>query len=312
MKSIVTGCAGFIGSHLTDKLLSLGHEVTGIDCFTDYYSRKQKEENISEIIKDRNFSFMEEDLLEIDLEEIIDSADYLFHQAAQAGVRYSWGNSFDVYTRNNILATQKILEACKGSGLKKLIYASSSSVYGDTTELPMKEDSVLKPVSPYGVSKLAAENLCYLYSKNYNVPCISLRYFTVYGPRQRPDMAFHMFIKAVLENKEFEVFGDGEQTRDYTFISDAVDANIKAMESEIDDASVFNIGGGSRKTLNEVIKVIEGTAGKKARIKYIEKQKGDMRHTYADISKARDKLKYAPKVSLEEGLKREVEWLKKK
>ena len=310
MKSIVTGCAGFIGSHLSERLLDIGHEVIGIDCFTDYYSRKQKEENISEFINHEGFTFIEDDILNINLEKLIDDVDYIFHQAAQPGVRFSWGENFEIYTRNNILATQKILEACREHKIKKLIYASSSSVYGNIKSLPMKETDTPKPISPYGVSKLAAEHLCYLYYKNYNVPSISLRYFTVYGPRQRPDMAFYRFISAILTGDEIEIYGDGNQTRDFTFISDIIDANILAMNSEINNAEVFNIGGGSRKTLNDIVKIIEDIIGKKVRVRYVEKQKGDVRHTYADISRANEELGYKPKTGIKNGLEREIEWLR--
>lgn len=312
VRSLVTGCAGFIGSHLVERLLEEGHDVVGIDSFTDYYPREMKENNIRDALKDDNFRFIAKDILKLDMGDLLKGVDYVFHQAAQAGVRHSWGKSFDVYTRNNILATQRLLEACKNSCIKKFIYASSSSVYGDTEALPMKEVDVPKPVSPYGVSKLAGEHLCYLYWRNYKIPSISLRYFTVYGPRQRPDMAFHKFIKVLLEGDEIGVYGDGKQTRDFTFISDTIDANILAMNSEINNAEIFNIGGGSRKTLNEVIEIIENITGEKTKTRYIEKQKGDMRHTYADISNARDKLGYNPRVGLEEGLKKEVEWMKRR
>ena len=308
MKSIVTGCAGFIGSHLSERLLGMGHEVMGIDCFTDYYPRKQKENNVSGIMDHGGFTLLEEDLLDLDLGDVFRDADYVFHQAAQAGVRYSWGMSFDAYTRNNILATQRLLEACRNTGIKKFIYASSSSVYGDVETLPMKETDTPQPVSPYGVSKLAAEHLCYLYHKNFSVPTVSLRYFTVYGPRQRPDMAFNKFIKAILMDREIEVYGDGNQTRDYTFISDAVEANILAMDA---GSGVFNIGGGSRKTLNEVIAVIEDIMDKKAVVRYTGKQKGDVVHTYADTSRAREILGYVPEITLCNGLEEEVEWMEK-
>ena len=303
MKALVTGCAGFIGSHLVDKLLEQGYEVTGIDCFTDYYARDTKEANISTTQKNNNFEFIEGDILSI---EKFPEVDYVFHLAAQAGVRASWGKSFEIYTKNNIEATQKLLEFYKDREIKKFVYASSSSVYGDA-ELPMREDSLLKPVSPYGVTKLAGENLCYLYWKNYRVPTVSLRYFTVYGPRQRPDMAIHKFVKAISNNEEIPVFGDGTQTRDFTFVVDAVEANILAAESD-SVGKVFNIGGGSRISVNELINEMENIMGKKAKIKYIGKQKGDVRDTLADVSKAKKELGWMPKVKIEEGLKKSVEW----
>ncbi len=309
VKCLVTGVAGFIGSHLAERLVGLGYEVVGIDCFTDYYSREIKERNVAELKKNSLFFFHQDNLLDIDLQAILASVDYVFHQAAQAGVRASWGRDFEIYIKNNILVTQRLLEAAKSASLKKIVYASSSSVYGDTKDIPMKESSQLKPVSPYGVTKLAAENLCYLYWKSYGVPVTSLRYFTVYGPRQRPDMAFHKFIKALLKGKEIEIYGDGGQTRDFTYISDAVNANILAMENSR-NGEVYNIGGGSRIGLSKTIDILERATGVKAKRSYLDKQRGDMRHTYADISKARQELGFHPQDNLESGLAKEAEWLK--
>ena len=306
MKALVTGCAGFIGSHLTERLLRKGYKVIGIDCFTDYYAREIKERNIENALNEKNFKLIGEDILEMNE---YPEVDYVFHEAAQAGVRASWGKSFEIYTRNNIEATQKLLEFYKDREIKKFVYASSSSVYGDA-ELPMREDSLLKPVSPYGVTKLAGENLCYLYWRNYNVPTVSLRYFTVYGPRQRPDMAIHKFVKAILNGEEITVFGDGTQTRDFTFIDDVVEANILAGNSEI-EGGVFNVGGGSRISVNKLIKLLEEIIGKEARIKYIEKQKGDVWDTLADTTKISNELNWEPEVKIEEGLKIFVEWYKK-
>jgi len=303
MKALVTGCGGFIGSHLVDKLLEQGYEVMGIDCFTDYYPRGIKEANISNALKNKNFKLIEGDILNMgEYPEV----DYVFHLAAQAGVRASWGKSFEIYTRNNVEATQKLLEFYKDREIKKFVYASSSSVYGDA-ELPMREDSLLKPVSPYGVTKLAGENLCYLYWKNYNVPTVSLRYFTVYGPRQRPDMAIHKFVEAILNNEEITVFGDGTQTRDFTFVDDAVEANLLAAETDL-VGEVFNIGGGSKIGVNELIKKIEEINRKEARIKYIEKQKGDVKDTLADTSRAKELLNWKTKVNIDEGLKKYIKW----
>jgi len=304
MKALVTGCAGFIGSHLTERLLREGYEVIGIDCFTDYYSKEIKEANIPNALKNSKFKFIEEDILEMDK---FPEVDYVFHLAAQAGVRASWGKSFEIYTRNNIEATQKLLEFYKDLDIKRFVYASSSSVYGDV-ELPMKENCLLKPVSPYGVTKLAGENLCYLYWKNYNVPTVSLKYFTVYGSRQRPDMAIHKFVNAILEENEIAVFGDGMQTRDFTFVDDAVEATLLAAENDL-VGDIFNVGGGSRISVNALIEEIENITGKKAKIKYIEKQKGDVKNTLADISKARELLGWNPKVDISAGLKSFMGWL---
>jgi len=309
--ALVTGCAGFIGSHLSEKLIQEGYQVKGIDSFLDYYPRKIKEDNLKNLLNDKNFSFIEADILKVDLSILLDGVEYIFHEAAQAGVRTSWGKSFEIYTQNNILATQRLLEAAKElPHLKKFVYASSSSVYGDTDILPMREDGITKPVSPYGVSKLAGEHLCYLYFKNFGIPCVSLRYFTVYGQKQRPDMAFNKFISAILQNKEIQIYGSGEQTRDFTFITDVVEATIQAAKIDI-NGEVFNIGGGSRVTLTEVINLIEEILAKPAKTKYTQTQHGDVIHTWADISKAQKILQYNPTVTLKEGLKQEIDWLKK-
>ena len=311
MKSLVTGAAGFIGSTLTEKLLKKGHKVIGVDCFIDYYDRSLKENNISSFIDHDNFILIEENINKIDLKELLIDIDYVFHQAAQAGVRSSWGKDFEIYTHNNVKGTQKLLEAAKENNIKKFVYASSSSVYGDTDKLPMKETNRLQPVSPYGVSKLAGENLAYLYYKNFNVQTVSLRYFTVYGERQRPDMAFHIFIKAILEDEKLTIFGDGKQSRNFTHVDDIVKANILAAESNV-AGEIFNIGGdGKRVVLNDSIDLMEELIGKKANREYQQVVKGDVKHTSADTSKAKKTLGYEPEVGFEDGLRREVEFLKK-
>ncbi|MDD2340092.1 MAG: NAD-dependent epimerase/dehydratase family protein [Methanosarcina sp.] len=304
MKALVTGCAGFIGSNLTDRLLDLDYEVIGIDCFTDYYSRSIKEANLSDALKNSNFKFIEDD---ISKKDDFPEVDYVFHLAAQAGVRASWGKNFEVYTRNNIEATQKLLEYYKDMNIKKFVYSSSSSVYGDA-ELPMKEDSLLKPVSPYGASKLVAEHLCYLYWKSYKVPTVSLRYFTVYGPRQRPDMAIHKFIKAILNEEHITIYGDGAQTRDFTYVDDVVNANLLAAESGV-NGEVFNIGGGKRITVSDLIVEIERITGKKANLRHIEQQKGDARDTLADVEKGQKVLGWQAEIGIAKGLERYISWV---
>jgi len=309
MRCLVTGCAGFIGSHLSEKLVESGFEVVGIDSFTDYYDQKIKEANVEGLVKSHNFTLVKKDLLGVDLDKLLEGVDHILHHAAQPGVIASWGARFEAYINNNILATQRLLEATKKVSLKSFIFASSSSVYGDC-ELPMREDTLLSPVSPYGVSKLACESLCYSYWKNFEIPVVSLRYFTVYGPRQRPDMAFHKFIRAMLKGDEITIYGDGNQTRDFTYIEDAVKANFLVMEKDC-SGEVFNIGGGTHTKVNEVTGLLEKLIGKKARIKHINPQKGDMRDTLADIGKAKRLLNYDPRFDLTEGLKKEIEWLKK-
>jgi UDP-glucose 4-epimerase len=307
---LVTGVAGFIGSTLTEELIRSGYHVIGIDSFMDYYPRTMKERNLRELKKHPHFTFVEGNLLHLDLKPYLSQVRYVFHQAAQAGVRASWGSTFLTYTQNNIDATQRLLESCKEAPhLERFIYASSSSVYGDTTVLPMQEEAPLRPVSPYGVTKLAAEHLCYLYWKNFGVPTVSLRYFTVYGPRQRPDMAIHKFIRSVLRGEPIDVYGDGEQTRDFTFVTDIVDANILAMKTPR-SGEAFNIGGGSRILLNKLIGLIQALADKAIEVRYQATQKGDVGHTYADTSKAKRELGFSPKVGIEEGLQQEIRWMK--
>jgi UDP-glucose 4-epimerase len=303
MRSLVTGCAGFIGSHVVDALLKKGHEVIGIDCFTDYYPREIKERNIEHALHDGRFTLIESDLA---LMDSYPEVDYVFHLAAQAGVRASWGKTFDVYVHNNIQATQRLLEFYKGTGLKKFVYSSSSSIYGDA-RLPMTEESLPRPVSPYGVSKLAGENLCYLYYKNYRVPTVSLRYFTVYGPRLRPDLAINKFVEAIINEKEIVVYGDGTQTRDFTFVGDVVRANILAAESDV-AGEAFNIGGGHRISVNDLIGLMETLLDKKARVRHVEKQKGDVENTWADVSKAGSILSWEPRVGISEGLSMYIDW----
>jgi UDP-glucose 4-epimerase len=285
-----------------------GADVIGIDCFTDYYPRAAKERNLAFLRTAPGFRFVESALQDADLPALLDGRTHVFHLAAQAGVRKSWGREFNIYTTNNIEATQMLLESCVGRPLERLVYASSSSVYGDLVAMPMREDALPQPVSPYGVSKLAAEQLCQLYFVNFGVPAVSLRYFTVYGPRQRPDMAFHRFIRATLERTPISLYGDGEQTRDFTFVDDAVTATIAAGTQGV-PGGVYNIGGGSRVSVNEVLAMIGRLAGLEPIVSRDPAQKGDMRHTYADTSRARADLGYRPSVDLERGLAAELSWL---
>ncbi len=308
MKALVTGTAGFIASHLSARLLDQGAEVVGLDCFTDYYPRWVKEANLATLLGRPRFTFREAAIGAAPLVELLDGVTHVFHLAAQAGVRKSWGRDFRVYTENNIEATQVLLEACVGRHLERFVYASSSSVYGDDVPLPMREDARVQPVSPYGVSKLAAEQLCYLYFVNHRLPTVSLRYFTVYGPRQRPDMGFHRFLKAALTGQPLVQYGDGEQTRDFTFVADAVAATAAAGTRGV-PGRVYNVGGGARVSLRHVFEVIGRTVGRPLTIVREPDQKGDMRDTSADTSAARADLAFAPTISLEEGLAAECRWL---
>lgn len=310
LMSLVTGAAGFIGSHLCERLLREGHGVVGLDAFCDYYPRRLKEKNLAPCLVHPQFRFLELDLIRADLAPIVREADQIFHQAGQPGVRPSWGKDFDVYVDCNIRATQRLLEAAKGSSrLRRFVFASSSSVYGDTRDLPVREASLPQPFSPYGVTKLAAEHLCGLYHANHGVPTVALRYFTVYGPRQRPDMGFNKFIQAALQDRPIVVYGDGEQTRDFTYVADVVEANWLALQGAA-AGKIFNIGGGSSCSLNQVLGTLEEILGRPIRREHRPAQPGDVRHTWADTSRARDHLGFAPRVSLREGLASEVAWLR--
>ena len=308
MRALVTGVAGFIGSTLAERLLKEGADVVAVDCFTDYYPRELKERNLANLRHQPRFRFVESAVQDADLASLLVDRTHVFHLAAQAGVRKSWGRDFSVYTTNNIAATQVLLEACVGRPLERVVYASSSSVYGDNVSLPMREDALPQPVSPYGVSKLAAEQLCYLYYVNHGVQTVSLRYFTVYGPRQRPDMGFHKFLRAAILGQPITVYGDGEQTRDFTFVADAVSATVAAATRGV-PGRVYNIGGGSRVSINQVLEIIGRISGRRPVLNVDPAQKGDMRHTYADTSLARTDLGFGPTVGLEEGLAAEHKWL---
>jgi len=312
-KALVTGCAGFIGSHLTERLLMDGTRVIGIDSFEDYYPRAMKEDNIATARDNLGFELIESNILELadesaarTLDDIVDSVDVVYHLAAQPGVRASWGEMFRVYSDNNVLATQVLLESCKRVGIESFVYASSSSVYGDTDVLPMREDAWCRPYSPYGVTKLAAEHLAGLYTRNFGVHTASLRFFTVYGPRQRPDMAFRKFIEAALAGETIRVFGDGGQTRDFTYVSDIVDGIVAAPNAPA--GTVANLAGGSRVSLTEALEVLEGAVGVPLKIEKGDTQPGDVRDTWASIDVAREHLGYEPKVDLARGLAAEVRW----
>ena len=304
---VVTGAAGFIGSHLCERLLALGHQVVGIDSFTDYYSRSRKEENIAGLRSSPDFIFEELDLVEADLRPSLRGVRVVFHLAGQPGVRPSWGEQFDRYVRDNVLATQRLLEALKEAPLDRLVFAGSSSVYGDAEMFPTKESALPRPVSPYGVTKLAAEHMALLYAKNFRLPAVSVRYFTVYGPRQRPDMAFSRFMQALVDGDPIEIFGDGEQTREFTYVSDAVEGTIKAATADV-VGETFNLGGGSRVTVNRVLATLEEVSHITAKRKTLPAAPGDPRHTGASINLARERLGWEPRVTLREGLTKQWEW----
>lgn len=309
MNFLVSGCAGFIGSHLCEYILNKGYKIIGIDSFSDFYPRSYKEKNIEGLLRNPSFEFIGKDMLELELEEILEKVDGIFHLAAQPGVRTSWGKNFDYYIKDNIVLTQRILEALKNFKGKRLVFASSSSVYGDSVHLPFKEDGPVSPISPYGVTKLACENLCLLYHKNFSIDTVILRYFTVYGPRQRPDMAFHRFFLAILKEKEVEIFGDGSQRRDFTYIDDIVHATFSAFEKGV-SGEIYNLGGGESISLLDLLEIMEEVTKRKFQILFKEKEKGDAPHTWADYSKAKKDLNFTPQVRLKEGLSNQWEWIK--
>lgn len=307
---IVTGVAGFIGSHLAETLLQQGEKIIGVDQFNDYYDSNLKRKNVTSLQQYKDFELIEADIQQLDWLTLLKDTETIYHQAAQAGVRASWGIGFRHYTERNINATQIILEAAKETKtLKRLVFASTSSVYGNAETLPTPETICPQPVSPYGITKLAAERLCWLYHHNFGVPVTALRYFTVYGPRQRPDMAFHKFFKAAILKDSIPIYGDGKQTRDFTFVSDAVAANLAAATCKEAIGEVFNIGGGSRVFLCDVLDKIDEIVGYPITRDHQEQAMGDARHTGADTTKAKQLIGFNPQVSLEEGLTKEWEWI---
>lgn len=313
MRSVVTGAAGFIGSTLAEALVAAGEEVVGVDAFLDNYDEARKRANVEELGARGHFRLVEGRLQDIDLADLLEGVDRVYHLAALPGVRPSWGQVFGDYLEQNVLATQMLLEAaCEtGAGERgspRIVYASSSSIYGDTDVLPMQEDARPAPYSPYGVTKLAGEHMCRLYTRNFGVPSVAVRYFTVYGPRQRPDMAIQRFLEAAAGLREVSIFGDGEQSRDFTYVDDAVEATRRAAERGR-PGEVYNVGGGSRITVNELLAAIEKVCGREVPVRHEAAKPGDVRSTRADGSRARRDLDFTPAIPLEEGLRRHWAWL---
>lgn len=307
MRALVTGAAGFIGSQLSERLLADGWQVTGLDAFSDYYPRRLKEANLQASLRSVCFELVEADLVKAPLEGMLDGVDVVFHLAARPGVRASWGPAFKQYLYDNVLASQRLFEAASRSRVSKLVYASSSSVYGDAACYPTAETLTPQPISPYGMTKLATEQLAGLYAE-FGVPAVGLRLFTVYGERQRPDMFFHLLCRAVIEGRPVDVFGDGNQSREFTYAGDVIDAFIAAAASGR-PGEVYNIGGGGEVTVNETIAALAAISGRLVDVRYTASRAGDARRTGADISKARQELGFAPRVGLYEGLEREYRWV---
>jgi UDP-glucuronate 4-epimerase len=309
IRALVTGCAGFIGSHLSEALLDDGVSVVGVDCFNNNYGRRQKLRNLERAMEWDAFEFLPLDLARGELHELLDECDLTFHLAAEPGVRASWGSRFDAYLRNNVLATQHLLDAAQNHPEKRFVYASSSSIYGQAERFPTPEDTQPAPLSPYGVTKLGGEHLCRLYNLNHGVETVCLRYFAVFGPRQRPDMAFHRFCRAAIDGDSVAVFGDGEQTRDFTFVGDIVEATRAAATAPGAVGGIYNIGGGSQISVNQAVSVISELVGRKLAVDYVERAYGDVRDTGADTTLARRDLNFQPRTPFADGLKEEFEWL---
>jgi nucleoside-diphosphate-sugar epimerase len=304
---LVTGAAGFIGSQLAQRCVAQGHTVLGIDSFAPYYDAEIKRANIAQVAAPGSWTFLEADLAELDLVAVLKGIDVVFHLAAQPGVRTSWGQTFGAYVDSNVTALQRLLEASKSTSIERFVFASSSSVYGDAERFPTDEDTPLRPISPYGATKVLGEHLCRLYHLSHGLPTVVLRYFTVYGPRQRPDMAFNRLIRAALENEEIVIYGDGGQTRDFTFVGDTVGGTIAAAWKGL-PGGIYNLGGGTRASMNEVLEMIGELTGKELMVRRVSAQAGDARDTAADTSSARMQLGFAPSRSLYEGLAEQIRW----
>jgi UDP-glucuronate 4-epimerase len=305
---LVTGVAGFIGSQLAEALLEQGHDVVGVDAFTPYYDRSAKDANLSDLLRHDRFRLVEADLRDADLDALLNGVEVVYHQAAQPGVRLSWSDGFATYDSCNVLATQRILEAARQTGVGRVVYASSSSVYGNADSYPVTETDLPQPHSPYGVTKLAAEHLCGLYAANHGLSTVALRYFTVYGPRQRPDMAFHRLIEGALDQQPFPLYGDGSHVRDFTFVGDVVRANVLAGTADVDPGTVVNVCAGGSTVLRDVIDAVGEAVGSPVPIEQHAEQPGDVQRTGGSNQAARKLLGWAPQTTLADGIAAQVAW----
>jgi len=308
VRALVTGAAGFIGSHLAAALLDRGHQVRGVDAFTPYYDPEQKRDNLRDLDGRDGFELVEADLRTADLGPLLDGVDVVFHLAAQPGVRLSWSDGFAGYVDHNVLATQRLLEATQDVRLDRFVYASSSSIYGNAPTYPTMEDDLPRPHSPYGVTKLAAEHLCGLYAASLGVPTVSLRYFTVYGPRQRPDMAIHRLLCAAATGEPFPMYGDGAQVRDFTYVGDVVEANLAAATADVAPGTTINVAGGGSTRLDELVALAAAATGRDIHVEHLAAQAGDVARTGGSTERAARLLGWRPSVALDEGIARQAEW----
>jgi len=308
MRALVTGAGGFIGSHLSERLVAEGHTVTAVDCLTTYYDVAQKRSNLDALRELPSCVIVQADLRTCDLDALLDGIDVVFHQSGQPGVRASWDSGFTSYVEGNIEVTQRLLEAVRNRPLARFVFASSSSVYGNALTDLMSEIDLPRPQSPYGVTKLAAEHLCGVYSRTWGVPTVSLRYFTVYGPRQRPDMAMHRLIEAALSGEPFTLYGDGRQVRDFTYVADVVEANLLAAARSVPPGSVINIAGGSATTLLEVMNIVSELIGRPIELDRHPAQPGDVARTGGSTELAARLLGWEPRIPLREGLATQLTW----
>jgi nucleoside-diphosphate-sugar epimerase len=308
MRVVVTGAAGFIGSHVAAAALEAGHDVLGVDCLTDYYDPEVKRANLQRLAQHGRFEAAYVDLRSGDLVPLIDGADTVHHLAGQPGVRLSWSTGFDVYVGHNITATQRLLEAARQARVGRLVYASSSSVYGNAARYPTLESDLPAPHSPYGVTKLAGEHLCSLYAANWGVPTTVLRYFTVYGPGQRPDMGLHRFIAAALSGEPVPLYGDGEQVRDFTYVEDVVRANLAAATADLPAGTVINVSGGGSVTVNALLALLSEVSGRDLAVNRLPDQAGDVRRTGGSTERAQQLLGWVPKVGVAQGLRAQFDW----
>jgi nucleoside-diphosphate-sugar epimerase len=310
MRVLVTGCAGFLGSHLSEALLARGHTVVGIDCFTDLYSRERKASNLCNVLRVPRFILHEADLATADLAPLVRGIDLVYHMAGQPEVQAGWGIDFASHTTNNLLATQRLLEAVKGLPLRKFVHASSAAVYGDNTGVPRTEEMTPQPTSPHGLTTLSAEQLVQLYWRQHGTPTISLRYFTAFGPRQRPDMDIDRFIRAILADRPLIVSGAGDQPRDFTAIEDVITATLAAGKTDAVGVAC-NVGGGTRVSIDNVLAHLARLLRRPLRVRYTESRCGDTPRAIADMSRAAALLDYRPRIRMEAGLAAQIAWIRR-